>query len=111
MNEAQSHVMDNKMNRLLEILEEAKGIILELEGHLPKKEACLPETDPVFDMDIQSIGLNSRNLNILTNMGIKTVRDLAGYSRIRLLNQRYCGRMMLDNIERALEKIGVNLAR
>ena len=95
--------MEDKINRLIEILNEAKAIILEL-------EKCLPYQFSVLETSVQAFGFNTRAMNVLLSMGIKTVGELVGFSKRKLREQRTCGAFTVDNIEKRLKEVGIYLA-
>lgn len=95
--------MEDKINRLIEILNEAKGIILELEESLPQQYSVLATSVQVF-------GFSTRAMNVLLSMGIKTVGELVGFSKRELRKQRTCGAFTVDDIEKKLKEVGIYLA-
>ena len=118
MNESQEGSGEDKIDQLLKILDEAKKVIEEITKTLDNAkviisdlEAGVPYLGLIYRKELRTLELSPRARYVLSTMGVKTVGELARYSKKRLLRQLHCGSVTADEIERALGKIGVYLAR
>lgn len=108
-------MMDNivelkKVERLYSILNEAKKIIMELEGYASKREEQARNMERTLATNILNFGFSVRILNILKQVDAKTIGDVAKLTRQDLLKINRCGRMALLELERKLDEVGVKLA-
>lgn len=103
--------MEEKIDRLIEILNEATKMLIEARIIISELGKDVPYLNSVYKTDIQSLGLSVRAMTVLRNMGVKKVGDLALCTKIKLSRQRDCGRATLDEIERVLKNIGVELKK
>ena len=100
MNERQ---INRKLERLQEIIAEAKEIIFSLE-ELCKENDVLSRI-PVTDLNIcAGSGYRTRFLNICSSADIKTIRELKEYGFLKFKQRPNCGYMTADLVRRALAK-------
>lgn len=103
-------MMEDKINRLVEILNEAKVIISELDGCLPKVKRSLMDPEKIKAISISDFGFSFRAVNVLNRMKIKTLGEITKYTEEDLLAQEKCGRITAIEIERMLNEVGLRLA-
>ena len=101
----------NKINRLIEILNEAKEIIAELEGYTTKKEKQAKTIEQILATSVQRFGFSTRTTNVLLMAEIKTVKDIAKHTKYEIQNLRSYGRISANEIEAKLNAVGIKLAQ
>ncbi len=101
----------DKINKLIEIINEAKEIIAELEGYATKKEKQAKTIEQILATSILRIGLSTRAMNVLLMAEIKTVNDITKYTKKEIQNLRSCGSVSANEIETKLNAVGIKLAQ
>lgn len=118
MNENQEGSGTDNIDQLIKMLDEAKKTIGNLVKALDEAkiiisdlEKGVPYLRPVYKKELRTLELSPRARYVLSTMGVKTVGELAMYSKKRLLRQLHCGSVTANEIEGALKRIGVDLAK
>lgn len=102
--------MNEKMTKILSLIEKARNLILELEKELAKEAVKIKEIeDEKFAMPISVLGLSRRAENCISNFDITTVGELIGYTKSDLLKARNMGNSTIKEISEKLVAIGLKL--
>lgn len=75
---------------------------------IPSMEELVP-AEALLDRSIETIGLDKRVANILTQSGIRTLRDLVSKTEDELLNIRGFGRQALAEVVKILDELKLKL--
>lgn len=65
--------------------------------------------EPAQSIEIETVDFTVRAYNVLRRAGIKTLGDLAGWSKVELMARRNMGRRTLNEVEGKLESFGLSL--
>ena len=101
----------DKINRLIEILNEAKEIIAELEGYATKKEKQAKTIEQILATSIRKFELSTRSTNVLLGADIDIVEDITKYTKNQILKFHNCGPIAANEIEAKLNAVGIKLAQ
>ena len=107
----------DKINRLIEILNEAKEIIAELEGYATKKEKQAKTIEQILATSIRKFEFSTRSTNVLLggdidiNIDIDIVEDITKYTKNQILKFHNCGPIAANEIEAKLNAVGIKLAQ
>ena len=74
-----------------------------------KKMSKKSDLDRVLELDIGNLNLTARPYSCLKMANINTIQELASYSKKDLLLIKNFGQRSLLEVEKALQKINVNL--
>lgn len=101
----------DKINRLIEIINEAKEIIAELEGYATKKEKQVKTIEQILATSILRTGLSTRAMNVLLMAEIKMVNDITKYTKKEIQNLHSRGSVSPNEIETQLNAVGIKLTQ
>ena len=101
----------DKINRLIEILNEAKEIIAELEGYATKKEKQAKTIEQILATSIRKVEFSTRSTNVLLGADIDIVEDITKYTKNQILKFHNCGPIAANEIEAKLNAVGIKLAQ
>ena len=101
----------DKINRLIEILTEAKEIIAELEGYATKKEKQAKTIEQILATSIRKFEFSTRSTNVLLGADIDIVEDITKYTKNQILKFHNCGPIAANEIEAKLNAVGIKLAQ
>ncbi|OUN64908.1 MULTISPECIES: DNA-directed RNA polymerase subunit alpha C-terminal domain-containing protein [Butyricimonas] len=101
----------DKINRLIEILNEAKEIIAELEGYATKKEKQAKTIEQILATSIRKFEFSTRSTNVLLGADIDIVEDITKYTKNQILKFHNCGPIAANEIEAKLNAVGIKLAQ
>ena len=101
----------DKINRLIEILNEAKEIIAELEGYATKKEKQAKTIEQILATSIRKFEFSTRSTNVLLGADIDIVEDITKYTKNQILTVHNCGPIAANEIEAKLNAVGIKLAQ
>ncbi len=109
----------DKINRLIEILNEAKEIIAELEGYATKKEKQAKTIEQILATSIRKFEFSTRSTNVLLgadidiniDIDIDIVEDITKYTKNQILKFHNCGPIAANEIEAKLNAVGIKLAQ
>ena len=101
----------DKINRLIEILNEAKEIIAELEGYATKKEKQPKTIEQILATSIRKFEFSTRSTNVLLGADIDIVEDITKYTKNQILKFHNCGPIAANEIEAKLNAVGIKLAQ
>ena len=100
----------DKIERLFNILNEAKEIIADLEGYTITKEKKAKTIEQILAKDIRKVALSVRSINVLLMNNITAVGDVIKFTKNELLEFRSCGPVGAEEIENFLNSLGLKLA-
>ena len=109
----------DKINRLIEILNEAKEIIAELEGYATKKEKQAKTIEQILATSIRKFEFSTRSTNVLLgadidiniDIDIDIVEVITKYTKNQILKFHNCGPIAANEIEAKLNAVGIKLAQ
>ena len=101
----------DKIIRLIEILNEAKEIIAELEGYATKKEKQAKTIEQILATSIRKFEFSTRSTNVLLGADIDIVEDITKYTKNQILKFHNCGPIAANEIEAKLNAVGIKLAQ
>ena len=101
----------DKINRLIEILNEAKEIIAELEGYATKKEKQAKTIEQILATSIRKFEFSTRSTNVLLGADLDIVEDITKYTKNQILKFHNCGPIAANEIEAKLNAVGIKLAQ
>ena len=101
----------DKINRLIEILNEAKEIIAELEGYATKKEKQAKTIEQILATSMRKFEFSTRSTNVLLGADIDIVEDITKYTKNQILKFHNCGPIAANEIEAKLNAVGIKLAQ
>ena len=84
------------------LTDNANDVEIMIEKEEDKKEKAL-------EMTIEELDLSVRSYNCLKRAGINTVQELAGKSMDDMMKVRNLGKKSLEEVERKLNELGLNL--
>ena len=98
--------MNKKIIKAMQLLEEAKSLIEEVENEVLK---CGVISDDKLSIRIESLNLSTRTKNCLRYSNIENVYELIQLSERELLRFKDLGRFCLQEINSELDKLGLKL--
>ena len=98
-------------DKIIEILNEAKEIIAELEGYATKKEKQAKTIEQILATSIRKFEFSTRSTNVLLGADIDIVEDITKYTKNQILKFHNCGPIAANEIEAKLNAVGIKLAQ
>ena len=98
-------------DKIIEILNEAKEIMAELEGYATKKEKQAKTIEQILATSIRKFEFSTRSTNVLLGADIDIVEDITKYTKNQILKFHNCGPIAANEIEAKLNAVGIKLAQ
>ena len=71
------------------------------------KKKLSPGVKELLALKIDTLGFSSRLVNVYVNANIKIVADLVCQSRREFLNNRHCGQLSINEVDKYLNEKGL----